>query len=175
MSKTKQLAAADCDVAGGCPVATLCTGLAPEPCIAITRSHEEKLRVCDDLEAIADTLPGAVDPIKCLAVANLLVPLLRSAHRYEEDFIFPAYEAALGPDGLRSSSTQRLRQEHVEDECFADEVTEVLLAIGHGEAIGNPEAVGFMLRGFFESVRRHIAFEREHVLPAIGCRVGPAL
>ncbi|TIT74091.1 MAG: hemerythrin domain-containing protein, partial [Mesorhizobium sp.] len=65
------------------------------------------------------------------------------------------------------ASIQRLRAEHVEDECFADEITEILLAIGHGERVDNAEAIGFMLRGFFESLRRHIAFEREHVLPLI--------
>lgn len=66
------------------------------------------------------------------------------------------------------ASTRRLRAEHVEDECFAGEVTEILLAIGHGETVENPEAIGFMLRGLFENLRRHIAFEREHVLPMIG-------
>ncbi|NJM42689.1 MAG: hypothetical protein HC853_19095 [Anaerolineae bacterium] len=27
--------------------------------------------------------------------------------------------------------------------------------------------VGYMLRGFFECLRRHIAFEREHILPKL--------
>jgi hypothetical protein len=39
-----------------------------------------------------------------------------------------------------------LRAGHVEDECFAGEVTEILLAIGRGETVENAEAVGFMLR-----------------------------
>jgi hypothetical protein len=47
------------------------------------------------------------------------------------------------------------------------EVTEIPLAIGRGETVENAEAVGFMLRGFFKNVRRHVAFEREHVLPMI--------
>ena len=42
------------------------------------------------------------------------------------------------------------------------------MAIGHGAGVENPEAVGFMLRGLFETLRRHIAFEREHVLPIVG-------
>lgn len=37
-----------------------------------------------------------------------------------------------------------------------------------GDRPYNAEAIGFMLRGFFEGLRRHIAFEREHVLPMIG-------
>lgn len=131
------------------------------PAAIIRRAHSEKLRLCEALEEIADSLPGQVDRLKCLGIANVLVPLLRDIHRYEEDVIFPAYEIVAGC----GATTRRLRAEHTEDECFADEVTETLLAIGHGDAVANPEAVGFMLRGMFETMRRHIAFEREHVLP----------
>ncbi|TGW06363.1 hemerythrin domain-containing protein, partial [Mesorhizobium sp. M2D.F.Ca.ET.145.01.1.1] len=109
-----------------------------------------------------------VDRLKCLGTANAIVPLLRSIHQYEERIIFPAYEVAAAGSNANLASARRLRAEHVEDECFAGEVTEILLAIGRGETVKNAEAVGFMLRGFFESVRRHVAFEREHVLPMIG-------
>ena len=126
-------------------------------------AHSEKLRICDDLEEIANSLPARYDRLKCLQIANALVPLMRRSHRYEEDFVFPAYAALPHTE----ASMRRLLAEHIEDECFADEVTEALLTIGHGAAVDNPAAVGFMLRGFFELVRRHIAFEREHVLPAI--------
>nr|WP_246678199.1 MULTISPECIES: hemerythrin domain-containing protein [unclassified Mesorhizobium] len=131
------------------------------------RVHLEKLQLCDALERIADTLPK-VDTLACLAVANAIVPLLRDSHRYEETVIFPAYETALAGSDANLDSARRLSAEHIEDECFAGELTEMLLAIGHGKTIDNAEAVGFMLRGFFESLRRHIAFEREHVLPMIG-------
>jgi len=131
------------------------------------RAHKEKLLLCDALERIADALPG-VDRLKCLGTANAIVPLLRNVHQYEETVIFPAYESAVVRGNANLASTRRLRAEHVEDECFAGEVTEILLAIGHGEPVENPEAIGFMLRGLFENLRRHIAFEREHVLPMIG-------
>lgn len=131
------------------------------------RAHLDKLQLCDALERIADTLPN-VDRLKCLGTANAIVPLLRNIHQYEETVIFPAYEATVAGSDATLASVRRLRAEHVEDECFAGEVTEILLAIGHGERLHNAEAVGFMLRGLFESLRRHIAFEREHVLPMIG-------
>jgi hemerythrin-like domain-containing protein len=137
------------------------------PAAVMKRAHLEKLQLCEALERIADTLPK-VDRLKCLSTANAIVPLLRNIHQYEETVIFPAYEAVLTGSDANLASTRRLRVEHVEDECFASEVTEILLAIGHGETVENAEAVGFMLRGFFESLRRHIAFEREHVLPMIG-------
>lgn len=136
------------------------------PALVIQRVHEDKLALCAALETIADALPNGVCRVECLRIASLLLPLLRKAHAYEEDVVFPAFAAAeteADPD----LTIRRLRAEHVEDESFADEVTEILLAVGHGEPIGNAEALGFMLRGLFETLRRHIAFEREHVLPAI--------
>ena len=37
----------------------------------------------------------------------------------------------------------------------------------YGESRPNlaPDAAGFMLRGFFESLRRHVAFERQLLVP----------
>ncbi|MFE0013225.1 hemerythrin domain-containing protein [Mesorhizobium sp. NPDC059054] len=143
-------------------------GATPEetrrPALVMQRVHDNKLALCAALEAVADALPDGVCRAECLRIASLLVPLLRQAHAYEDDVIFPAYAAA-APDA--ALTINRLRVEHVEDESFADEVTEILLAIGHGEPIANAETMGFMLRGLFETLRRHIAFEREHVLPAI--------
>ncbi|HEV2507235.1 MAG TPA: hemerythrin domain-containing protein [Mesorhizobium sp.] len=134
------------------------------PALVMQCIHENKLALCAALEAVADALPDGVCRAECLRIASLLVPLLRQAHAYEDDVIFPAFAAASAD---ADPTIRRLRVEHVEDESFADEVTEILLAVGHGEPIGNAEAMGFMLRGLFETLRRHIAFEREHVLPAI--------
>ncbi|WP_448114851.1 hemerythrin domain-containing protein [Mesorhizobium amorphae] len=136
------------------------------PALVIQRVHDDKLALCMALEKIADALPNDVCRAECLHIASLLLPLLRKAHAYEEDVIFPAFAVA-GTEANPSVTIRRLRAEHVEDESFADEVTEILLAVGHGEPVGNAEALGFMLRGLFETLRRHIAFEREHVLPAI--------
>lgn len=126
--------------------------------------HDRKLGLCSTLEGIADSLPDRIERLTCLTAANTLLPLLVSAHQLEETVIFPAYDAL--PDALRTTgSTQRLRIEHIEDECFAAELTEMLFKIGHDGAVANAEMVGFMLRGFFEGLRRHVAFEREHIAP----------
>ncbi|WP_347404263.1 hemerythrin domain-containing protein [Mesorhizobium sp. WSM4898] len=86
------------------------------------RAHREKLRLCDTLEQLADALPH-VDRLQCLGVANSIVPLLRAIHRYEETVVFrpmrrlsPWLSPILPPsDG---------RAEHLEDECYAEELTE---------------------------------------------------
>ena len=132
----------------------------------LRRAHEVKRDLCSALEQIADALPDGVDRMRCLRLANVLAPALRDIHVCEEMTVFPAYVVASGEE--RDSQTlRRLRAEHVEDQCFADEVTEVLMAIGHGDHIRNAEATGFMLRGLFETMRRHMAFESEHLLPRI--------
>lgn len=135
------------------------------PCLSLSHAHAIKLDLCDQLETIADSLPSRVDRLLCLRVASQLVPWLRQCQVYEEEVVFPAFLKA-GPDS-RAESIRRLEAEHVQDECAAQDLTDILLSIGHGAAIANPEALGFMLRALFEALRRHVAFEREHLLPEI--------
>lgn len=159
-----------CLVRDACPVAPGCTPRQSAPCDGIETRHAVKLEICNVLEAIADALPDAVNPGTCLWVAANLVPAIRDAQAFEEAVIYPAYERSAGPAEERRQSLRRLRAEHVEDEALAEELTEVLLGIGHGDEVDNPEALGFMLRTFFETTRRHIAFEREHVIPLVRSR-----
>ncbi len=152
-----------CTIRDECPVSGSCAPERSALCDTLDRHHESKLAICSELEAIADSLPGAVDRHACLRVAASLLPVMRTAQAYEEQVVFPAFMAGSGsPESLR-----RLRVEHIEDESLGEELTEGLLRIGHGGAVQNPEAFGFMLRAFFETVRRHIAFEREHVMPIV--------
>lgn len=149
-----------CSLAAGCPP------LRDALCRRMSRIHAEKTYICDELEAIADSLPYQVDRLKCLGVANRLIPILRDAHRYEEEVLFPAFERDSASRAVRIATVRRLKSEHVCDEGAADEITEELMRIGHGGDIDNPEALGFMLRAFFVTVRRHMAFEAEHIFPA---------
>jgi len=142
------------------------TGAKPEPLHSpadMRRAHMQKLALCLMLEGIADDLPSRVDRLQCLAVAADLLPLLRECHRFEEEVVFPAFMLRTG----EGDTVARLKLEHLEDESAAADLSEALLAYGHGRSIENPEAFGYMLRAFFEAMRRHIAFERDHVLPEV--------
>ena len=142
------------------------TGAKPEPLHSpadMRRAHMQKLALCLMLEGIADDLPSRVDRLQCLAVAADLLPLLRECHRFEEEVVFPAFARRSGEE----DTLARLKLEHLEDESAAVDLSDALLAYGHGRPIENPEAFGYMLRAFFESMRRHIAFERDHVLPKV--------
>lgn len=133
------------------------------PRIDMERGHRQMLQACDALEALADQLPGDVDRLGCLMLASTLIPLLDACHGFEEAVVLPAFATSERNVAIAS----RLMAEHLQDRCAAEDLTEALLAHGHGRLITNPEAFGYMLRGFFDSMRRHIAFERDHVLPAL--------
>jgi len=138
---------------------------APEPRASLDRwqrAHDEQLRLCDELEDIADSLPGMVNRQKCIYAAKALGPLIRGVHHFEDHILFPSFEARMLASPDFAKTLARLKFEHFEDECFADELAERLLMLGSGRGEVNMEATGYMLRGFFESVRRHIAFERDY-------------
>ncbi|MFP1632106.1 hemerythrin domain-containing protein [Zhengella sp. ZM62] len=137
---------------------------------AFARAHEDKLSLCQTLEEIADSLPDEVDKQKCKLAAREIWPLLRSVHSFEEKIIFPALADRLAHLSGIEQTIARLKSEHAEDECYAEELTDTLLLLGAGDKGVNFDAVGYMLRGFFESVRRHVAFEREIVLRLVNDR-----
>lgn len=132
----------------------------------LNRAHEEQLSLCRELEEIADSLPGSINRQKCIYAAKALGPLIRGIHHYEENVLFPWLEGRIDKSRPLPETLSRLKFEHCEDECFAEELTDALLKLGSGAPV-NMEAVGYMLRGFFEGMRRHIAFEREHLLKEI--------
>lgn len=153
-----------------CERADICAMAAGGPsdsralCMHMSAVYAEKTDMCDQLEAIADSLPYRVDRSQCLRLARRLGPLLREAHAFEEELLFPHFEASRQNVDLQGT-VARLKSEHRHDECAAQEISEELLMIGHGKPIRNPEALGFMLRAFFETVRRHLAAEREMIFP----------
>jgi len=129
----------------------------------LNRAHGEQLALCRELEEIADSLPASINRQKCIYAAKALGPLIKGIHHYEETVLFPMLQAKPDATETLGPTIERLKFEHCEDECFAEELTDALLKLGSGESV-NMEAVGYMLRGFFEGMRRHIAFEREHLL-----------
>jgi hypothetical protein len=135
-----------------------------DPIIALRRAHVDQLALCDRLEEIADSLPDQVNRQKCIYAARALGPMIRGLHRFEEEVIFPLIAARNEGDGLTDKTLTRLKFEHCEDECFAEELIEALHDLGVGRPDMNMEATGYMLRGFFEALRRHIAFESEMLL-----------
>lgn len=135
-----------------------------DPLVLMRQAHATKLALCDRLEAIADGLPSSVSRVESESVARSIGPLLESAHRFEENAVFPLCETLSGGSLSVASSLERLRAEHREDASFGEEVAEALLQFGgRDQPMLCAETLGFMLRGFFGALRRHIAFERDYI------------
>ncbi|AFL52420.1 hemerythrin-like domain-containing protein [Sinorhizobium fredii] len=131
-----------------------------EPLAWLAEAHRDQLALCGSLEAIADSLPK-IDREICSYAARMLGPLLRELHAGEEGLVFAWLESRHGDDPSLAAMLEELKYEHCEDECYAEEVTEMLARLGAADASANAETAGYMLRGFFTSVRRHITFEQE--------------
>lgn len=123
--------------------------------------------LCSILESLADRLPDKLDSQECLHVARTIYPIVRRAHEFEEQKLFPLLEERFASDASLKEAIHRLRFEHWEDESFAEEIADSLLNFVRDRAKANTEALGYMLRGFFEGLRRHLAFEREHICPIL--------
>ena len=107
----------------------------------------------------ADCLPNQIDVQNCLALSRCVLPTVRNAQIMEETRLFPQLMQAYPDDKRLQASLDRLRQEHLEDDSFADEIACLLHDCGCAGKPSNAESAGYMLRGFFSSIRRHVAFE----------------
>lgn len=129
------------------------------PVEALYQSYDELWALCDALEAVADSLPHNVSARICMTLAANLEPLMARSHRLEEETLFPLLEASKTPQ--LSHTLARLRDEHLTDDSTAAEVSETLHELGTDRSALSPDAIGYLLRSFFESLRRHIQSERE--------------
>ena len=132
------------------------------------RQHQRlNMQLCDALEDLADCLPNQIDVQNCLALSRCVLPTVRNAQIMEETRLFPQLMQAYPGDSRLKASLERLRQEHLEDETFADEIACLLHDCGCTGRPSNADSAGYMLRGFFASIRRHVAFESECLIPLI--------
>jgi hemerythrin-like domain-containing protein len=131
----------------------------------IAESHEAHERLCDLLERIADGLPHRVDPESCAAAVAMLVYDLPLHRRDHEEALFPLLRARAGPEDNIEPLLRQLHAEHVTDECGSHELVEILPLLAAGEPALDAGMCGYMLRGFFECFRRHLAWERHLILP----------
>jgi hypothetical protein len=123
--------------------------------------------ICLELELIADGLPDRIDPYSSLITAQRLLPLVKRAHAFEEDELFPKLLADFSPPSEFVNVIERLKFEHWGDEDFAEQVYHQIREFIASGKRGKAEQLAWTLRGFFQSMRRHIEFEREFLLPMV--------
>jgi hypothetical protein len=125
---------------------------------------------CDRLEALADLLPHRVDKQDCLLMAQNAVPLVLRAHAFEEHIVFPYIDKNPDLPDSTKLALDRLKFEHIGDEDYAHDLCISLREFVIHRDKTNPETLSWMLRGFFEGLRRHVAFEQALLLPLIEAR-----
>ena len=133
----------------------------------IQQIHQVKLSLCERLEAIADSLPDDIDNQECLVISRTLLPVFKESHQLEESELFPLVIEYGFADAAIDKTIERLKFEHLEDESFADEISSCLQDLVTHPHTANINQLSYMLRGFFKGVQRHIAFEREYILPLL--------
>ena len=118
--------------------------------------------LCSGLEALADSLPQRLDTHVAVTLCSRLRLTLRRSHRLEEAIVFPAllaHRRDLGP------LIERLRAEHLEDEDQSGDLQAALAEFVARPTKPEAETIGYMLRGLFVALRRHVACDRDCVLP----------
>jgi len=136
-----------------------------DPIDRLEQAHAFHAGLCDMLESIADSLPDEVDPLQCRQALTSLQIELPLHHKDEEVGLFPLLERRARPKDNLSEHLAQLSLEHATDESFADELSQELDSLSRGERPHNPNMLGYMLRGFFESYRRHLHWENTVLLP----------
>ncbi|MDA7948755.1 MAG: hemerythrin domain-containing protein [Hyphomicrobiaceae bacterium] len=148
--------------------------LEPDGLLAfIEEEHSREQVLCNQLERIADDL---LDPLDPFLTKDSVVGLRKHTRRHlvlEEVFLYPVLTKRLREGELEPGLVAQIRGEHASDECLAyDTADQLEKALEHGRA-ENPEMLGYMLHGFFECRRRHIAWEDAVVLPLARSRLLP--
>ncbi len=132
------------------------------PLVALERQHCALLHICDELEIAANDLPDRLEPARCTKLARATLTTLADAHAGEEMFLFPVLAAAASLD--LAPVACRLREEHETDQAAAEELEDALLSFAAGQPFLSTDAMGYLLRSFFEGVRRHVRSEQDLVL-----------
>lgn len=135
------------------------------PIDALHRTHMDHARLCDQLELIADSLPGNVDGELCRTVVGMLSVEVPVHHRDEEEGLFPLLANRALPEDDIEIHLDQLQAEHITDEGVASELIEFLPGLAEGKNLRDPDLCGYVLRCFFESYRRHLFWEQNLILP----------
>jgi hemerythrin-like domain-containing protein len=142
------------------------------PLEIIQHAHLAQSELCDALERIADGLPDDVDRRLCAWAASSLKYDVPLHHRDEDQGLFPQLRRRAWPSDSMDAILDRLTHEHDSDTDLGTELAEWLDHLAEGRRLANPDMVGYMLRGFFESYRRHLHWEDTLVMPVARRRLG---
>ena len=141
------------------------------PLDTLAHEHIRQKWLCDVLETIADGLPGNLEVALARAAADILKTDAPRHHEKEETCLFPLLTQRAQPDDNIEALIRQLTREHLADDTYSSDLIHLLEEMAEGERPANPEMAGYMIRGFLESYRRHIAFEDLVIMPLARLRL----
>lgn len=121
--------------------------------------------LADLLEGIADSLPDATDRASAALAAGLLRSAIARHDAIEEQGLFPLIEARAPLGTPLRRAVAIARREHGEAIGRAIELAEELDELTRTGRARNPESLGFMLRAFFDGLRRHMDWADATIYP----------
>ena len=131
----------------------------------LERDQMRLLRLCVTLEKIADGLPGTGHLAKTAKVLAFLDKAFARHVFLHEKCLFPLVRSLEEKNEAIELTLRELEFEHSADRGL---IVEILSAfMGRDSRNGGLEALGYLLRSFFENYRRHSAWERGTLYPLV--------
>jgi hypothetical protein len=125
----------------------------------LVAAHARLRNVCDRLEACADALPDQLSDAEAKSVCRDLRAFIVSYPRDETAVIDALFARHVG-DPLTAVVVGRVRARHESDAIQADDI----LAALSGVSAPCAEALGYMLRSFFDGCRQAMDFTQLAIL-----------
>jgi hypothetical protein len=122
----------------------------------VSGAHAQILKACDRLESICDSLPHAYSRVDCLEMSMWLGQSFPDLIEKEEGSLIRITPAATFD---WEEAVQTWKRHHRTDVTYAVELAEALEEFARRDQAGTVDALSYMMRGFFEAVRRHVAYE----------------
>ena len=144
--------------------AVICPAI-ESPLTAFARLLREQIALSDRLETIADGLPNEIDVYCCTDLAERVPAVVSLTSDIDHRILFPSLLRSQVQHALSPQTVERLSSERIKDQCYAQEIGELLCRLARRRPIEDANAAGYMLRGFFEAARRSAAFELEYIIP----------
>ena len=121
--------------------------------------HRELLDLCIQLEEAAGELETSAVRTNLDALADTIPAMLAKTHEFEEQRLFPDFDRNAG-SCFAAMMIEQLKAEHRCDRLGAKELSLTLKALAKGRCALGLDTIAYMIRGFQECLRRHIAAER---------------
>jgi len=131
----------------------------------LERDQMRLLRLCAALEKIADELPAAG---RCHKTARILAFLDKAFARHvflHEKCLFPLIRSLEERKERVEPVLHQLEFEHAADHGLVVEIASAFVQACATQVRSEAQALGYLLRAFFENYRRHCVWERAVLYP----------